>query len=250
MKISRLFLLLLLAAVTSWAGIDISDTTLHKAPWLVLHPKGKGKPRLVVKEEAATLELSDGVRIELRSGRASIQSEGKLHVLSPAPRIVEGGLWLPRKATQSLFETLFPSQFYCDDGGGCSFTGNNENITPRSEKIQPTKQPAAVATPKEPSPPALPALAATASAKARKDFTVVIDAGHGGKDPGASGKTPDGETVREKDVTLGVAKKLRDELKRAGFKVVMTRDDDHFEELKARTAIANRAKGDIFISLH
>ena len=81
-------------------------------------------------------------------------------------------------------------------------------------------------------------------------FTVVIDAGHGGKDPGAVGKI-DGKDVLEKNATLQVARKLRDELsKLAGVKVVMTRDKDVFLELSERTRIANAAKGDLFVSLH
>lgn len=252
MRFARLFLLPLLAAATSWAGIEISDTTLNRAQWLSLGATGKGKPRLKIKDEAASLELSDGSKVELRTGRASIMVAGKLHVLSPAPRIAEDRLLLPRKATQTLFETLFPSQFLCDDREGCSFTPGEEPAARRPEKVPATKAPVAVAAPKEPEPPSAPEVAAvpTRSRKELKEFTVVIDAGHGGKDPGASGKTADGKTVREKDVTLAVARKLRDQLRKQGFKVVMTRDDDRFEELKSRTSIANKAKGDLFVSLH
>jgi N-acetylmuramoyl-L-alanine amidase len=82
-------------------------------------------------------------------------------------------------------------------------------------------------------------------------FTVVVDAGHGGKDPGASGRREDGETVLEKMSTLQIARKLRDALSdRKGIKVVMTRDQDVFVELGGRTRIANAAKGDLFVSLH
>jgi N-acetylmuramoyl-L-alanine amidase len=82
-------------------------------------------------------------------------------------------------------------------------------------------------------------------------FTVVIDAGHGGKDPGANGKRSDGTSVLEKMATLQVARKLRDELaKIKGIRVVMTRDKDVFLELAERTRAANSAKGDLFVSLH
>jgi len=81
-------------------------------------------------------------------------------------------------------------------------------------------------------------------------FTVVIDAGHGGKDPGAMGKLDD-QDVMEKMATLQVARKLRDELaKFPNIKVVMTRDKDVFLELAERTRIANTSKGDLFVSLH
>ncbi len=82
-------------------------------------------------------------------------------------------------------------------------------------------------------------------------FTVVIDAGHGGKDPGAMGKDADGESFQEKMATLEVARRLRDELSHyKGIKVVMTRDKDVFLELAERTRISNAVKGDLFVSLH
>jgi N-acetylmuramoyl-L-alanine amidase len=78
--------------------------------------------------------------------------------------------------------------------------------------------------------------------------TIVIDPGHGGKDPGALGIGG----VKEKDVTLSVARKLRDEIKRRmpEIKVIMTRSDDTFIELYRRGQIANQAGGRLFISLH
>lgn len=77
---------------------------------------------------------------------------------------------------------------------------------------------------------------------------IVIDAGHGGKDVGAEGVNG----VYEKDVTLALARKLRDRIKEQfpSTKVVMTRDSDVFIELFRRTQIANEAKGKLFISIH
>lgn len=77
---------------------------------------------------------------------------------------------------------------------------------------------------------------------------IVIDAGHGGKDAGALGVNG----VYEKDVTLALARKLRDRIKEQfpATKVVMTRDSDVFIELYRRTQIANEAKGKLFISIH
>jgi N-acetylmuramoyl-L-alanine amidase len=75
---------------------------------------------------------------------------------------------------------------------------------------------------------------------------VVVDAGHGGHDPGAIGPT----RVREKDVTLAMARKLAGRLEALGFEVVLTRRDDRFLALEERTAIANAQRGDLFVSLH
>lgn len=77
-------------------------------------------------------------------------------------------------------------------------------------------------------------------------FTVVIDAGHGGKDSGACDNG-----VKEKDINLGVARQLASQLKNIkGVKTVLTRDKDEYLTLQQRADIANNAKGNIFISIH
>lgn len=76
--------------------------------------------------------------------------------------------------------------------------------------------------------------------------TVVVDPGHGGRDPGAIGVGG----VQEKAVNLDVALRLRDELRKRGFRVVMTRDDDRTLDLEERTAMAEAARGDLFVSVH
>lgn len=80
-----------------------------------------------------------------------------------------------------------------------------------------------------------------------KDFTVVIDAGHGGKDVGA---TDNG--VKEKDINLGVALQLEELIRKKlkSAKVVMTRKDDTYLTLQERADKANKSKGDLFISIH
>jgi N-acetylmuramoyl-L-alanine amidase len=75
---------------------------------------------------------------------------------------------------------------------------------------------------------------------------VVLDPGHGGKDPGCIG--PRG--VREKDVNLGVAMELAGILRSRGVTVVLTRTTDVFIELEDRSRIANREQPDLFISIH
>ena len=75
---------------------------------------------------------------------------------------------------------------------------------------------------------------------------IVLDAGHGGNDPGAIGRTG----LREKTVTLDIAFRLRDLLEKDGFQVVMTRDNDRFIPLASRSNIANRERADLFVSVH
>jgi N-acetylmuramoyl-L-alanine amidase len=76
---------------------------------------------------------------------------------------------------------------------------------------------------------------------------IVLDPGHGGKDPGAIGVGG----VAEKDIVLNVAKKLAKRLRNEmGLEVVLTRKDDTFVDLENRTAIANAEDADLFVSLH
>ncbi|MFA5356199.1 MAG: N-acetylmuramoyl-L-alanine amidase [Candidatus Omnitrophota bacterium] len=75
---------------------------------------------------------------------------------------------------------------------------------------------------------------------------VVIDAGHGGKDPGAIGRNG----LKEKDVNLDIAKRLSKMLKAEGIDVVMTRSSDIFVSLARRVSIANSSGADLFISVH
>ncbi len=91
-------------------------------------------------------------------------------------------------------------------------------------------------------------LAAVAAEKRRDRVRlVVVDAGHGGEDTGARG--PGG--VLEKDVTLAIAKDLAAELNKVdGVRAVLTRDGDFFIPLRQRYEIAEKAKADVFVSIH
>jgi len=85
------------------------------------------------------------------------------------------------------------------------------------------------------------------AAKSTHKWVIVIDAGHGGPDPGASG--PDG--THEKDITLAVARALRDQLVASGkYRAVMTRDSDIFLKLSERVRVGQNVHADLFISLH
>jgi N-acetylmuramoyl-L-alanine amidase len=107
--------------------------------------------------------------------------------------------------------------------------GDDKPLSPKAAALSPVTR---IDAPLEPPTPA------------RK--VVVIDAGHGGKDPGAHG-----EDAREKEITLAAAHALRERLEGTGrYKVVMTRDTDVYVPLQQRVRIARRANADLFISLH
>lgn len=122
----------------------------------------------------------------------------------------------------------------------------NELVVHIKNQKTPYKAPAKVVTPsKKIETP----VAATTHAKSRKTKTakiIMIDAGHGGKDPGAVGY----KGYREKVIVLQVSQKLQKILEARGYKVYMTRTNDKFVKLSHRTKLANDKNADLFISIH
>jgi N-acetylmuramoyl-L-alanine amidase len=88
--------------------------------------------------------------------------------------------------------------------------------------------------------------AARLSSELRPVRTVILDAGHGGSDPGAIGVGG----LREKDVTLRLTRQVATHLRELGFRVVLTRTGDRTVSLEERTALAEGADGDLFVSIH
>ena len=83
--------------------------------------------------------------------------------------------------------------------------------------------------------------------RAKKQFVIALDPGHGGRDPGAIGK----KGTREKDIALAVAKKMKTLINRTpGYRAVLTRDGDRYITLRNRVKKARQAEADIFISIH
>jgi N-acetylmuramoyl-L-alanine amidase len=116
---------------------------------------------------------------------------------------------------------------------------------------EPAPLPSKIAAPKSSLPPASPAANSNGKFSLSRQLglrvsRVVIDAGHGGHDPGAHGNG-----INESELTLDVALRLQTLLeKEDGIEVVMTRDTDVFIPLEERTAIANREGADLFLSIH
>ena len=101
--------------------------------------------------------------------------------------------------------------------------------------------------PDEPAPAAGLGGAGVAGVLGLQVRTIVVDPGHGGRDPGAVGPG----LLEEKDVTLDVARRLRDRLAAAGpYRVLLTRDDDRAVSLADRVAFADAADADLFVSVH
>jgi N-acetylmuramoyl-L-alanine amidase len=115
----------------------------------------------------------------------------------------------------------------------------DESISSKPEAVAETRREEPVAVERKSKPARKPAVS-----KIRR---IVVDPGHGGHDPGATG--PNG--IMEKDVVLAIGLKLRELLKDdLGLDVVMTRTTDVFIPLEERTAIANKVNADLFLSVH
>jgi N-acetylmuramoyl-L-alanine amidase len=119
------------------------------------------------------------------------------------------------------------------------------DMKPATYPAQSVAKTAVVAKPVEQA--RVPSLTPPVKPKRKSKHTVVIDAGHGGVDPGARGVSG----AYEKHITLAMAKQVKQALQSTGrYNVILTRDRDIFIPLRERTAIARKAGADLFISLH
>ena len=241
----------LLTGVRSWSNpgytrivIDLSQTTAYTSTLLVADP-GRGTPPRLYLDLMETQPVgglpessvvNDGLLRQIRTGKPEIgRTRVVLDLLSfdnykiftlPEPfRIVidiagSAGV-IPEMATASIPPLLPASPLPAAD--------------PIATLVAAAPPEAEVKLPASPPAPLLPSR------------RIVIDAGHGGKDPGAIG--PSG--LQEKDIVLSMALLLADEVKsKLGWEVVLTRTDDTFIPLEERTAIANKVGADLFVSLH
>ncbi|RKU15621.1 hypothetical protein C6503_13650 [Candidatus Poribacteria bacterium] len=114
---------------------------------------------------------------------------------------------------------------------------------PQHPSKQQSQQPKPTAPPPDPEPLMPESLTREFGLTAK---TIVIDPGHGGKDPGGLGSN----NLQEKGIVLSISQKLREILTAKGYTVLMTRDTNRFIPLKERTAFATRHKADLFLSIH
>jgi N-acetylmuramoyl-L-alanine amidase len=168
-----------------------------------------------------------GVALEVADRVPFAMSDGRLYPLVAAARERDGRLELPVQ----LFTDVAPR------------AGARLRWDRVARRLSATPVATAVATRPAAERPAAPPRVA-------RRRVIVVDAGHGGRDPGMRGWSPSRTPVREKDITLGVSLQLEQELERRGYAVVMTRRTDTLIALDDRGRIANRSKGDLFVSVH
>jgi N-acetylmuramoyl-L-alanine amidase len=131
-------------------------------------------------------------------------------------------------------------------------SGFNYDVAANEIRIFNTAARRGVEAPAVGSSPASSPAVASVTPRPRRNIRrlVVVDAGHGGVDNGMTGPIGPGPRIVEKHVTLSVSRMLEEELKKLGVDVLMTRTRDTLIALSDRGRIANRNKGDLFVSIH
>lgn len=263
-----------LALLALAAGLASPPETLTVAT-------SRGEARLVVREERGwpavagpELAAASSVALEApRAGAVQLTVAGRrfdfvleaayfrcgddVYALAAAPYVARDTLFVPLQWVVEVLPRLLPDRFSYDPARA------------RLEEL-PAAAPAVAASP--PPPPlraraAPPPVAAAPVAKPpvavaptrapargagvpRLRHVIAIDAGHGGPDVGMLGPLRGRKFLREKDVTLAVARDLADELRRRGIGVAMTRTGDTLIALGDRGRIARAAHADLFVSIH
>jgi N-acetylmuramoyl-L-alanine amidase len=183
--------------------------------------------------------LDDPARIVLDLAKSTLHS--RLPAPSGAVTALRAGK-LPHDGVRLVFEVNGAVSFETAAVAPAGDTGNRlilDIAAPGAAKVvavtpAPTVVPVAIRP-------------AHAPSDSGRDIVIAVDAGHGGVDPGASGR----RGTREKDVVLEIAKALAERIDaEPGMKAVLTRDGDYFITLQERSKRARRAKADLFVSIH
>lgn len=187
--------------------------------------------------------LDHPARIVVDVSRASLRSELPLPDAQGVITKMRTGA-LPRHGVRLVFEVAGPVTFETAAAVPAGDAGHRLVLD-----IAGSAAKTVAGTPSAPSASAVPVAIRPAHAPGEngRDIVIVVDAGHGGVDPGASGK----RGTREKNVVLAIAKALAARIdEEPGMKAVLTRDGDYFLTLPERAKRARQAKADLFVSIH
>ena len=166
----------------------------------------------------------DDKKIKISNQITFIEIDDNLFQLSSKVVNENGNYYIPTESFFGIIKNLYNSS-------SIKYVNNEIRLTSNSGYKKTVKTPVDLGSKKE-----------------KWEFkTIVIDPGHGGKDPGAVGY----RGTKEKDIALDVAKRLEKKLsKNMNVKIIMTREEDIFLRLSERTKIANESNGNLFISIH
>jgi N-acetylmuramoyl-L-alanine amidase len=192
-----------------------------------------------------------GTKLELQAGVAIVRVNGESRRLATAPVVTGGKLMVPLQLISDVFPAVVPNTRWDADSGqlvlftSAAAPGATTRVARRATKADDSPIARRTASSSRTAADRLPPVP-------EKHFrrTIIVDAGHGGVDNGMSGPIGGGPRIYEKNITLAVAKKLGADLEHRGVDVVYTRTTDTLIALDDRGRIANRANGDLFISIH
>jgi N-acetylmuramoyl-L-alanine amidase len=152
----------------------------------------------------------------------------------------------PAQSTDPLITLLEKNQAAPATTAAAGATGAPTTAS-TNKAIEAPPAPDAARPPTPPNPPNAASSATPKPARAERTLIVAIDAGHGGEDPGAKGR----RGTHEKDVTLAIARRLKEVIDREpNMRGVLTRDGDYFIPLQGRVQKARRLNADLFVSVH
>jgi N-acetylmuramoyl-L-alanine amidase len=199
-------------------AVDLDDEARYEANFLRSDPERNLPPRIFIDIHGAHVREEILKKpVQVRNGLLKVVRAGRFR-----KGVVRVVVDLERESGYRVFTMTDPFRVIIDIDGK-----------------------AEAAAPAEPAPPQ--ETPGPRPAHSRGKIRVMLDPGHGGKDPGAIGQTG----LKEKDVVLAVGRMVRDRLRLDdSFEVRMTRDADVFIPLEERTAMANEARADLFVSLH
>ena len=198
-----------------------------------------------------------GVLFEIQPGSTVVRVGDETRQLAAAPALRDGQLMVPVQLVSEVIPTFVPNTHWdaadtalvifsmiqrpgaaaeaAAQAAAARSSGDSVGFRPRTQQM----------------PTTLPANLPAHPSGTRSLRRVIVDAGHGGPDNGMTGPMGGrGPKLFEKDITLAVSKRLGTELRSRGVEVVYTRTTDTLIALSDRGHIANRADGDLFISIH
>ena len=195
-----------------------------------------------------------GVRLQVEVGLALVRLGDDVRQLATAPVLRNGHLFVPLQLISDVFPSTVPNTRWDAESGQLivftmatssgEVTSSTRAPEPRVER-EVARAPRVAAAPSRTDESRLPPVPVRHGRR-----MIVVDAGHGGVDNGMTGPIGRGPKIYEKNITLSVANKLGSQLKARGVDVLYTRSADTLIALDDRGRIANRAKGDLFISIH
>ncbi|MGH7664710.1 MAG: N-acetylmuramoyl-L-alanine amidase family protein [Gemmatimonadaceae bacterium] len=199
----------------------------------------------------AEIILADGVPFAtVKAAGGSASADEQVVPLTQAPFVADGELYVPLHVASEITPRLGAGLAYDASRGElravifrsrppAHLSASAPAAGPGASSRVPRASPASPASPTPSAPPEEP-----------PDRLVVVDAGHGGPDPGTHGTARGGAPLVEKEITLAVSRRLAAALESRGVETLMTRTADTLIALGDRGRIANAREGDLFISIH